>query len=146
MRAVRLAAAVLLSLVTLMFTACSLVDWADGGRNDALDMAWTLQAIDLGAGLSPTHPDYTPTMRLDAGTVTGNGGVNAFSGDYTWNRDGSFSFSDLTWTEMAGDPAAMAQEQAFFDALQAVQRFSIGDTRLRLSDAEGRVLLVFGPA
>nr|WP_300147015.1 META domain-containing protein [Propionicimonas sp.] len=146
MKAVRVAATVLLSLVALLFTACSVVDWGDGGRNDALDMAWALEAIDLGAGLSPAQVANTPTMVLDAGAVAGNAGVNTFAGDYTWNRDGSFSFGELSATEMAGEPAAMAQEQAFFDALSAVRRFDIGNTKLMLSDAEGRVLLVFAPA
>ena len=77
MKAVRVAATVLLSLVALLFTACSVVDWGDGGRNDALDMAWALEAIDLGAGLSPAQVANTPTMVLDAGAVAGNAGVKA---------------------------------------------------------------------
>jgi len=144
MRAI--ATAVLIGVLSFLLAACSVVDWRDGGANAALDGPWTLESLDSGEGPVPVLADHpAPEMTLDAGDVTGTSGVNSFSGDYTWNRDGSFSFGALAWTEIAGDPEAMAQEAAFFDALQAVERFEVADTKLLLSNVEGRELLVFVP-
>ncbi|NCD19250.1 MAG: META domain-containing protein, partial [Actinobacteria bacterium] len=105
----------------------------------------TLEQLDAGEGLAPHLPDHVPSMTLDAGEVTGTSGVNTFFGDYSWKSDGSFMFGSLAHTEIGGPPEAMAQEAAFFEALQAVTRFELADTKLLLSDDDARTLLVFVP-
>lgn len=46
---------------------------------------------------------------------------------------------------MAGPQEAMAQETAFLAALRDTRRYELANAKLLLSDAEGRVLLVFRP-
>ena len=52
-------------------------------------------------------------------------------------------FSRLASTQMACEPAAMAFERRFVDALAQVRRFSIDKQTLLLQNAQGRTLLLF---
>lgn len=133
----------LVAVLSIALAGCGVLG---GGRNEALDGNWQLESFGDAASPSGTDPGSVPAMTLDGGDVSGYTGVNTFSGSYTWRGDGTFEFGPLTYTEMGGSPAAMAQERAFLDALEATRRYEVVDTKLRLSDAEGGTLLVLVPA
>ncbi len=128
---------VLASLVA----SCGIVN---SGRNEALDMDWVLLRIDA-------HPktitsDMRPTMTLDEGDVTGNSGVNSFSGTYTWKSDGSFKFGAISITEIGGTPEQMEIESLLMEALTNTRFYEITDTKLIFSDADGKPLVSFLPS
>ena len=139
----RAAAVAALAGMLLLVSGCSLMP--DGGENEALDLTWHVEAFGPGDPPVLADPGRTPVLTLDAGAASGTGGVNTFSGSYTWKRDGTFQFGELAATEMAGPPEAMAQETAFLAALRDTRRYELANAKLLLSDAEGRVLLVFRP-
>lgn len=73
-----------------------------------------------------------PTLTFgDEGRVTGFGGVNRFSCDYTSAR-GSVRFGQLVSTKMASDPEHMGLERSFLEALTKVDGFSVEAGLLRL--------------
>lgn len=71
----------------------------------------------------------------DDGRVTGSGGVNRFSGPYT-TATGVVRMGPLVSTKMGGDPAKMAMEQRYFDALSKVDGFSLQSGLLRLKQGD----------
>ncbi len=77
-------------------------------------------------------------IRFDsAEKVSGSGGVNRFNGPCTLSGD-KLSFGVLVTTRMAGPPAVMKQESAFFTALAKVRSFKLDENGLlHFHDAEG---------
>lgn len=114
------------------------------GQNEALDMDWVLLRID--AYPKTITPEMRPTMTLNEGKVTGNSGVNSFSGTYSWKADGSFKFDPIAITEMAGSPEQMEIEALLMEALANTRFYEITDTKLLFSDAEGKPLVSFLPS
>ena len=114
------------------------------GRNEALDMDWVLLRID--AYPKAITPEMRPTMTLNEGEVTGNSGVNSFSGTYSWKADGSFKFGALAMTEIGGTPEQMEIETLLMDALTNTRFYEITDTKLIFSDADGKPLASFLPS
>ena len=77
-----------------------------------------------------------PTITFgDDGRVTGFSGVNRFSGPYT-SAIGTVRVGPLASTKMAGEPARMAAERAFLDALANVDGFSVQAGLLRLKQGD----------
>ena len=124
-----------------LIASCGIIT---SGRNEALDMDWVVLRIDAYSKTIPA--DMRPTMTLDEGLVSGNSGVNSFSGNYTWKSDGSFKFEPLAMTEMAGPPEQMEIESLFMEALTNTRFYEITDTKLIFSDADGKPLVSFLPS
>lgn len=114
--------------------------------SSALDGPWVLESLGGVSDLTPADPSVTTTVTLEDGKVSGNGGVNTFSGTYESPADGELSFSPLASTRMAGPEAAMAQEAAFFEALAETARFELDGDRLVLGNAGNDTLAVLRPA
>lgn len=74
------------------------------------------------------------------GRVAGSGGCNRYSGAGALAA-GQASFGAIASTRMACAPDLMAQEQAFFAALQKTTRYEAKDDALALIDASGAVLV-----
>jgi heat shock protein HslJ len=84
--------------------------------------------------------ERAPTLTFgDDGRVTGFSGVNRFSTDYTSAR-GAVRFGQMVSTKMASDPARMALERSFLEALTKVDSFSVEAGLLRLQ--QGKETLV----
>lgn len=97
---------------------------AQGGSDALAGSKWRL--IELN-GQPPVSGGETPTLQFaaDGSSVSGNGGCNQFSGPYTQNGD-SLDIGPLIATRRACvDPAANAQETAYFQALESTTRYSI---------------------
>lgn len=89
--------------------------------------AWRLVSVDGAA----TATERQPSLRLEGGRASGNGGCNAFGGDYTLQGDTLIADRVIS-TRMAcispdGAPDRMAQEQAFLATLSRAQVARSGD-------------------
>jgi putative lipoprotein len=103
---------------------------------------WILTAYAVDGSIK----DALPTPLVDAtfadGTVSGNGGVNQYSGGY--EVDGSkMSVGKLASTAMAGDPAVMDQEAAYLTNLQAANAFKVDGDKLTIKDVSADTILEF---
>ena len=109
----------------------------ESGRDSAvLAGEWRLTEI-AGAALPEGAP--TPTLNVAPdGTVSGNSGVNRFTGKLG-SGEGKL-FGPMASTRMAGPPAAMALEDRFLEAMSAVTAFEIVGEQLVLSGPDGALL------
>lgn len=99
--------------------------------------AWVAVAIDGVAAVVPAPP----TLRwTDTGRVSGSGGCNQFSGNYTLEFD-RMAFSALAATRMLCVPAPQGQEDMFFKALELTRRVQLSDGGLLLLDEQGKTLV-----
>lgn len=73
------------------------------------------------------------------GSVKGNSGCNQFSGSLETTEKG-VSMGNLASTRKACEPAVMANESAFMNALQSTERFELNLGTLQLLDAEDSLL------
>lgn len=81
-----------------------------------------------------------PTLTFgDEGRVTGFGGVNRFSTDYT-SAVGVIHFGQMVSTKMASDPDRMALERSFLESLSKVDAFSIEAGMLRLRQGKDTLI------
>ncbi len=103
---------------------------------DVLVGTWTAEEI----GGTPKAPGVASFLTLtDDGKVRGRGGCNSFSG--SWEvTDGVLGFGPIGATRRACPPPAMAQEAAFFAALEAARGFRFQRGQLLLLDADRKVL------
>jgi heat shock protein HslJ len=136
-------------IAALAVAGCSSGDGSgDGGGGDdvmlleAADWQATEiagQAALAGAGAGADAADVTAAFA--AGELSGSGGVNRYTATYEATADGAITVSTPAATLMAGPPAAMEQEQAYFAALEQVAGFSATADSLTLTDEQGNVLV-----
>lgn len=86
-----------------------------------------------------------PQFTLADGTVTGQGGVNNFTGTYTLSGK-DISFGPLASTKMAGPPESMEQETRFFQALESSAHVEVTRETMTLSNDDDVVLMLLIPA
>jgi heat shock protein HslJ len=127
----------------LAVAGCGSDGSSDGGGADVtlLEAAdWQATEIAGQAALSGAEAaDVTAVFA--AGELSGSGGVNLYSVPYETAADGAMTISTAAATLMAGPPAAMEQEQAYFAALERVTAFSVTADSLMLTDEQGAVLV-----
>ena len=75
------------------------------------------------------------------GTMSGNGGVNTYSGPFTVEGT-SVTIGPLASTMMAGPDKLMTQETQFLAALQNAKEWSVVNGRLELRDTEGALQVI----
>jgi heat shock protein HslJ len=141
-RAVLALVAAALATVALLSAGCA----SAGGADPAgLEGTWTVESFGAPTALTPSDPAVTTEITFKAGTVSGNGGVNSFSGTYEASKGGKISFGPTASTKMAGPPEAMTQETALFKALSEAKSFEFKDGKLVLSDLGNSTLVVLAP-
>lgn len=117
----------------------------EGGGDDVtlLESAdWQATEIAGQAALSGAEAADVTAVFV-AGEMSGSGGVNRYSATYETAADGAITISQAAATLMAGPPAAMEQEQAYFAALEKATGFSVDAESLTLTDDQGAVLAKF---
>jgi heat shock protein HslJ len=125
-----------------------LVVFAGCGGNDADDSkalegkTWKATEI-TGVSEVVTTKGNATTAVFAAGTIAGSGAVNRYSGPYTTGPGNTIEFGAFISTQMAGEPAAMAQEQAYFGALQKAITYTVSETSLTLLDEKGETLVKY---
>lgn len=135
--------AVLLVVVALAaLVGCS----RDGGSPDGgvLDgtrwrlTEWTLSSLD--------PADFTITARFADGQISGNSGVNSYSGTYQAGSGDAFSLGQIAVTEMGGQEPAMRAEAAYLTLLSQAKSFKLTGGRLTLYDQGRNESLLFEAA
>ena len=116
--------------------------------NPALEgTVWTLVTLE-GANVTVPAGRSAPTMTLSAqdSRVTGSGGCNRFTGEFTTTASGVLTFGGIGSTRMfcADD---MNTENRFFNVLEKVRGYRITSATLHLVAADGATLatLTAGP-
>lgn len=130
--------AALVALVALAGCASS------GGDEDAakLEGTWRLEAFGGATELTAAAPSVTTVITFEGGQVSGNGGVNSFSGTYTTSRGLGLEIGDLAATEMAGEGPAMEQESRFFEVLGKTRHYEFNEGKLILASSGNDTLAV----
>ena len=126
-----------LAILTLL-AAPALADGAEAA-GDLVGTNWKLTEVD-GA---PTSAEITSTANFSADGIGGNGGCNTYGGTLTVTPDG-IDITEIMSTMMACD--GLAQEQAFFAALEATTGYRIEDGTLLLTGADDAILAQLAPA
>jgi heat shock protein HslJ len=106
---------------------------------------WHATGINNGrGGVESVLAGTDPTAIYDpAGTVSGEGGCNAFNGPAVVDGE-SIAIGPLVSTRMAcADEAATAQEAAYFAALEAATTFEVRNQTLELRDDDGALQVGF---
>jgi heat shock protein HslJ len=105
-----------------------------------MDTEWMLVSLSGDALVEGTEV----TLRFGDTSVEGNGGCNTYGGSYA-TSDGSLSLSGVYWTEMAcPEPeGVLEQEQAYFQALDAVAGYEVDGEQLGLLDENGNRILAY---
>ena len=82
----------------------------------------------------------TLTARFgEDGKLTGNGGVNSYSADYTATPEGTISIGPIASTKMAGSQELMDQESQFFAALESAKTYSLHGKTLEFRTADDAI-------
>lgn len=117
-----------LRLIVISLFVLVMVPLAHGQMSEDTDLVgtqWELESIDGESVLEGTS--VTLSFGED-GRASGSGGCNSYGGSYSIN-DTSISFGQMISTMMACEEGIMAQEMAYFQALETASGISVeGDT------------------
>jgi heat shock protein HslJ len=136
----RLITTLALLTVVLLVSGCHDEDEtaASGGASRLNDVPWALTGgIDV-----PGWETVAPTATFSDGRVAGSTGCNRFTATYTLDGD-ALAIDDAATTRMACQAPADAVEQAFVAALRRVEKWTLADGALALTDAAGDEVLRF---
>ncbi len=130
----RLAAVILIAVALAAAAGCSSTDTSLEGTRWTLS-GWTLDS------LNPA--DFTITAGFAEGRISGNSGVNSYSGPYSTGPGEAFSVGALASTAMGGSEPAMRAESAYVTLLGRAESFTVEADELTLYDGNGNVSLIF---
>ena len=99
---------------------------------------WQLFELQAGPDVAPIQPTALITLQFDAaaGRVSGSGGCNRYFAGATV-RNQMLTVFAIGATRMACPPPAMAEESAYFAALERATGYQIEDGVLTLTLADG---------
>ncbi|MEI6293036.1 MAG: META domain-containing protein [Methanomicrobiales archaeon] len=104
---------------------------------------WHLISYDNGNSLVSVADGSEITLKFNEdGSIGGSGGINLYFGSYTQTGN-MVKFGTIGSTMMAGPEPLMDQESTFFLLIDSARAFHNAGSTLELSDATGRVLLMF---
>ena len=132
------------SLIAILILAWMVIATAACAYRGGLleETGWRL----VGWSISSQRANETAiTARFAAGRMSGNSGVNSYSGPYRASSSGEFAAGPFERTEMAGPQRAMRAESAYMTLLQQAASYKTIDGRLTLSGIGGNELLIFEP-
>jgi heat shock protein HslJ len=98
-------------------------------------IGWTISSID--------PANVTITAQFTDGQVSGNSGVNSYSGPCKLGPGDAFSAGPLAGTEMAGPEPAMRAETVYLTLLAQARSYKVVDGKLTLYDKGGNESLIF---
>lgn len=106
--------------------------------------AWQLVSYIDAAGVQKTPLEKTQiTATFENGEVAGNASCNSYFASYRANLD-KLTIGNVGATLMAClAPGVMVQEAAYLDALQKAASFRFEVGQLKISDAQGKTILVY---
>ena len=130
----QLAATVLVASWVVLLSGCTPAENSLDGTQWKL-AEWTVSSID--------PADVTITATFADGRISGNSGVNSYSGPYKLGSSNAFSAGPLASTQMAGPEPAMRAEGAYVTLLAQAASFKLGAGNLTLYDNGGNESLIF---
>ena len=149
------AGALICTLVLVVVALTGLAGCSNGGASsgDASPAASPAASLDgtewllTGWSVSSLDPaDFAITASFAEGQISGNSGVNSYSGPYTTGPEDAFSAGPLASTMMAGPEPAMRAESAYAKLLSEAVSYLVTPETLLLYDAGGNESLAFGAA
>jgi heat shock protein HslJ len=129
-----LATLLLAALLSTALTGCSPAGGTPVGTQWKLT-EWTLSS------LNPA--DFSITAKFSNGQVSGNSGVNSYSGPCKIGPGSAFSAGPLSGTLMAGTETAMRAETAYLTLLGQAKSFKVSGDTLTLFDQGGNESLIY---
>jgi heat shock protein HslJ len=127
-------AVLLIGTSLLVLTGCS------EDQNPLTGTEWNLS----GWSLSSLNPlDFTITAKFTKEEISGNSGVNNYSGPYKLGANGAFSVGQIAGTLMAGPEPAMRAEGAYMKLLGQASSYKVVDGKLIIYDKGGNESLIF---
>jgi heat shock protein HslJ len=136
-RSMILSAVAIAVLSLIVVAGCSKGDSSLEGTSWRLS-GWTLSSLD--------PADFTITLQFSDGKISGNSGVNTYSGAVRVGPSAAFAAGPLTSTEMAGPAPAMRGESVYMTLLSEAKSFKTAEGKLTLYDAGGNESLLFEAA
>lgn len=112
------------------------------GVDPLVGTSWTLKEAESTAADLTAFPI---TAVFEEGTMSGKAPVNSYTAPYEVEADTEIQIGPVAATKMAGPPAAMAAEGAYFALLDQVSGFVVSSEQLQLI-ANGEPVLVYEPA
>jgi uncharacterized lipoprotein YbaY len=104
------------------------------------DHLWMLASLNQ----RPPIQESPVTLQFDRFQAGGFGGCNNYKTSYERNRDRlNFGFVTSTAKECELPPGILAQESAYFNALEQVNAYQLDGPQLAMTDSSGEARLVF---
>jgi heat shock protein HslJ len=142
----RIAVAALLALALLGGAGCASSSLSSPTVPDNSKLleghAWKATEV-AGVPSLVTQRGVEITAVFAAGKLAGSGSVNRYTATYETQAADKIKISQPAATAMAGPPAAMAQEQAYFSALAKAASFAVTADSLKLLDDQGKTLVAY---
>jgi heat shock protein HslJ len=119
-----------------------------GGGSEADDAAalqekvWVASEIEGVDSVLPPEQGQASAV-FEGTTVAGSGTINRFSASYETGPGNTIQLSTIASTQMAGPPESMAQETAYFAALEQAATYTVTPESLEFLDGDGQVLVRF---
>jgi heat shock protein HslJ len=130
-------------VVILALTVIAGVSCSKGGPDANLyGVTWVLKSYGQPGNLTPVVTGKEPTLTLDKDklTISGNGGVNGYGGDFTV-KDNDITFSSVMHTLMAStDETLNKQESSFFRILGSANNFQVDGKQLTITGTQGTLV------
>lgn len=133
--------AVLLAVLIALVVASVAAGCGPKASNAKLLEAHQWRVTKIGA--MPYTGTTAITSKFSAGKISGDTGVNLYSGTYEAPSGNDISIKIGPMTLRAGAPAAMADEQQFIKALGEAASYAADDESLTLFDSTGQSLLTY---
>jgi heat shock protein HslJ len=126
--------------VLLIGTSLLVLVGCSANQNPLTGTEWNLS----GWSLSSLNPlDFTITAKFTKEEISGNSGINNYSGTYKLGTNGAFSVGQIAGTLMAGPEPAMKAEGAYLTLLGQASSYKMVDGKLILYDKGGNESLIF---
>jgi heat shock protein HslJ len=141
MRSMMTAAALtLLAFVTVLgATGCG----PSGPRGGPLEgVTWVLSSYSDAGSMKVAPKSPAAELGFKASVASGRA-INTFNGPYAATPEGKIAIGPIASTLMAGPPAQMAVEQAFFKALEKAATYYSDGKQLTMYDQGATAILVF---
>jgi heat shock protein HslJ len=105
------------------------------------DQDWVVTGYNNGSqAVTSVQGGATLTARFgNEGMLTGNGGVNTYSADYTTTPEGAITIGPIISTKMAGSQELMDQEAQYLAALASAKTYSLRGKTLEFRTADDAI-------
>jgi heat shock protein HslJ len=112
------------------------------GQTGGVEGEWVVTGVNTGDAVESSELTETLSLQFVAGTVSGHGGCNGFSGRYRAEGSSIEIGDDLMRTLIGCDQEVMALEDAYLAALARATTVDLDGDTLTLRDDDGAIQVV----